>query len=218
MNSIFKTIYIFTGLGADERVFYKINFETYNVIHIKWITAAKNESIEAYALRLTEQISIKNPILLGLSFGGMMAVEVAKHIKTEKIILISSSKNRSEIPFYYRMAGKIKLHKIIGAKFLVKANKVTNKIFSVRSSEDKKIIASMIGASDVVFLDWAIDKIVNLKNELIHNNLIHVHGTADKILPLKFVKADIIVKGGTHLMIMNKAAEIKEHILKSLEK
>ncbi len=212
-----KNIYIFTGLGADERVFHKINFANYNAIHIKWITPLQNESIEAYALRLTEQITTNNPILVGLSFGGMMAVEVAKHIATEKIVLISSSKNKNEIPFYYKLAGKIKLHKIIRARFLVKANKITNKVFSVRTSEDKKIISSMMGASDVNFLNWAIDKIVNLKNEVVHKNLIHIHGTADRILPMAFVKADIVIKGGTHLMIMNRADEVQQKILDAIK-
>jgi pimeloyl-ACP methyl ester carboxylesterase len=212
-----KNIYIFTGLGADERVFYKINFGNYNAIHIKWITPLQNETIEAYALRLTQQITTSNPILLGLSFGGMIAVEVAKHIDTEKIILVSSSKNKNEVPFYYRLAGKIHLHKIIRARFLVRANKITNKIFSVRSSEDKKIISSMMAASDVVFLNWAIDKIVHLQNEVVHKNLTHIHGTADRILPIRFVNADIIIKGGTHLMIMNKAEEVQQKILEAIK-
>jgi pimeloyl-ACP methyl ester carboxylesterase len=217
MQSDKKYIYIFSGLGADERVFHKINFSNYNAIHIKWITPLHKETIEAYALRLTQQISTNNPILVGLSFGGMVAVEVAKHITTEKIILISSTKNKTEIPFYYKLAGKIKLHKIIRAKFLVRANKITNKIFSVRSSEDKKIISSMMAASDVAFLNWAIDKIVHLKNEVVHNNLTHIHGSADRILPIRFVHADIVIKGGTHLMIMNKATEVQQKILEALK-
>jgi pimeloyl-ACP methyl ester carboxylesterase len=212
-----KNIYIFTGLGADERVFHKIDFENYNTIHIKWITPMQKESIEDYALRLTQQITTNHPVLVGLSFGGMVAVEVAKHIQTEKIILISSSKNKKEIPFYYRLAGKMNLHKIIRASFLVRANKITNKIFSVRTSEDKKIISSMMGASDINFLNWAIDKILHLKNEVVHKNLIHIHGTADRILPIRFVTADIVIKGGTHLMIMNKAAEVQQKILESIK-
>jgi pimeloyl-ACP methyl ester carboxylesterase len=216
-NEHMKTIYIFTGLGADERVFHKIKFENYHAVHIKWITPLQKESIEAYALRLTQQITTSHPILVGLSFGGMMAVEVAKHIATEKIVLISSSKNKTEIPFYYKLAGKMQLHKIIRATFLVRANKITNKIFSVRSSEDKKIVSSMMAASDVVFLNWAIDKIVHLKNEVVHKNLTHIHGSADRILPIRFVNADIVIKGGTHLMIMNKAAEVQEKILEAIK-
>ena len=91
-----KTVYVFSGLGADERVFHKIDFSSYDVHFIKWITPKKNESIESYALRLTLQITKPLPVLIGLSFGGMMAVEVAKHIATEKIVLISSAKSKNK--------------------------------------------------------------------------------------------------------------------------
>ncbi len=212
-----KTIYVFSGLGADERIFHNINFGGHNVIHVNWIKPIAKESMEDYALRLSETITIKTPILLGLSFGGMMAVEVAKHIQTEKIILVSSSKNKKEIPFYYRLAGKVYLHKLIRAGVLVKANKLTNRFFSARTSADKKLLAAMLKVTDVDFLNWAVDKIVHLKNEVVHENLIHIHGTADRILPIRFVKADIIIKGGSHLMIVNKAPMVQEKILELLK-
>jgi hypothetical protein len=75
----------------------------------------------------------------------------------------------------------------------------------------------MMAASDVVFLNWAIDKIVHLQNEVVHKNLTHIHGTADRILPIRFVNADIIIKGGTHLMIMNKAEEVQQKILEAIK-
>ena len=107
-----KTIYIFSGLGADERVFNKINFGNKKVVYIKWILPTKDENLGHYAFRISNQIQTYKPLLIGLSFGGMMAIEVAKHIDTEKIILISSAKTKYEIPFYFRLAGKLSLHKI----------------------------------------------------------------------------------------------------------
>ncbi|MGB4775107.1 MAG: alpha/beta hydrolase, partial [Daejeonella sp.] len=106
-------IYIFSGLGADERVFQTLDFSGLKVTFIHWLTPHKAETIEVYAKRLTSQITINKPVLIGLSFGGIMAVEVAKQINTEKIILIASAKIRQEIPFYYRFAGKLSLHKLI---------------------------------------------------------------------------------------------------------
>ncbi len=57
-----KTVYVFSGLGADERVFHNINFGEHNVIHVKWIKANEKESIEAYALRLSKTITVKKSI------------------------------------------------------------------------------------------------------------------------------------------------------------
>ena len=210
-----KTLYVFSGLGADERVFHKIDFGNCAVVFIKWIAPLKNERIESYALRITQQITIANPILVGLSFGGMMAVEVAKHIATEKIIIISSAKCKNEIPFYFRLAGKLGIANVIPSKSLIKINKFTNWFFSNRTPEDKKMLSAILRDTDPVFLKWAIVKIANWQNKTMHQNLFHIHGNADRILPFKYVTCNEIIKDGAHLMIVNKAAEIstKLHML-----
>lgn len=42
-----------------------------------------------------------------------MAVEAAKEIDVEKIILIATTKTKNEAPFYYRYAGHLELHKLL---------------------------------------------------------------------------------------------------------
>lgn len=108
-----KHLYIFSGLGVDERVSKNIDFTGFNVTFINWIKPIPTENIEDYAKRLTTQIHTEKPVLIGLSFGGMMAVEVAKLISTQRIILIASAKTYTEIPFYFRWLGYLKMHKII---------------------------------------------------------------------------------------------------------
>jgi pimeloyl-ACP methyl ester carboxylesterase len=205
-----KTIYVFSGLGADERVFYKINFGNHNTVFIKWVLPHKDETIENYAFRLTTQIHTFRPILVGLSFGGMMAVEVAKHIETEKIILISSAKSKNEIPFYFRFAGWLGIHKIIPSAMLVNVNIFTNWFFSNRSLEDKKMLSAILHDTNPLFLKWAIAKIVTWKNETVPLNLQHIHGTADRILPLKNINAQKKIIGGSHLMIVNCSDEVSK--------
>lgn len=211
-----KTIYVLGGLGADERVFYKLDFGSHNVVYIKWVAPYKNETIESYALRLTTQISTPTPILIGLSFGGMMAVEIAKHITTEKIILLSSAKNRQEIPYYFRLAGAVGLHNIIPSSLLIKANIFTNWFFSSRSVEEKKMLSAILHDTDPVFLKWAIAKIATWKNVTTHQNLQHIHGTADRILPIINIKANESVEGGAHLMVVTNAKEVSRILKKVL--
>ncbi len=212
-----KNIYVLSGLGADERIFCKINFGTHHVTFINWVLPLTNETIEAYALRLSKKIISPNPIIIGLSFGGMMAIEVAKHISTEKIIIISSAKNKYEIPFYYRWAGKLKLHKIIPIKWLINSNLITNRFFSTRTDEVKQIVSSMLLETNIDLLKWSIDKIVTLQNTFVHPNLIHIHGNADNILPIRFVKPNVVIKGGTHLMILSMAKMVEDEIKLQLD-
>ena len=199
-----KNLYIFSGLGADKRVFKYLDFSEYNIIFIDWITPNKKETLEYYAKRLSKQITVDNPILIGLSFGGIMAVEVGKYIETEKIILIASAKTKNEVPIYYRFAGFFKLHKLLPTKLMKKANFFSFWLFGIKNTENKKLLTEILNDTDETFLKWAIDIIVNWKNTYLHKNLKHIHGTSDKILPIQFVKSDIEVKDGGHFMTIDK--------------
>jgi len=205
-----KNIYIFSGLGADERVFQQLDFLDYKMTFIEWIEPYKKESIEHYAKRLIEQITSDKPVLIGLSFGGIMAIEVAKQIETEKMILISTAKTRNEIPFYYRLAGRLGLHKIIPAKLLKSSNFLTNWFFGINSASDRKLLKQILSETDSTFLKWAIDKIVHWKNHTLPENYIHIHGTSDRILPIKFITCDIKINGGGHLMVLNRFEELNK--------
>lgn len=104
-----REIYLLSGLGADKRVFDFIDLSGFKTNHVDWVAPIDNESIENYAKRLLRQIKTKRPIIIGVSFGGMVTVEIAKQIETEKVILISSAKTRLDIPFYFRIIGQLRL-------------------------------------------------------------------------------------------------------------
>lgn len=210
-----KEIYILSGLGADERVFRQINFSGYKANFIQWILPLDDESIENYASRLLSQINSGKPTLIGLSFGGMMAMEIAKQIETEQVVLISSAKTRREIPFYFKWIGFLRLHKIIPAPILKKSNSITNWIFGVTTEREKELLKIILSETNPIFLKWAIDKIVNWRNTLIHENIVHIHGSADKILPIEFVTCNFKIDSGGHLMVLDKAEEISV-IIRSL--
>lgn len=174
-----KEIYIISGLGADERVFKYLDLPDISVHHIKWITPLKDETIEAYSKRLIPYIKTPNPIIIGLSFGGMMAVEIAKQIETERIILIASAKTKYELPFYYRIVGWLGIHKLVPPGLLKRSNFMVNWAFGALSLQDRKMLNAILKDTDPVFLAWAIDKVVSWKNNTVHGNTFHVHGTHD---------------------------------------
>ncbi len=207
-----KNIYLVSGLGADKRVFQKMDLDAYNTVFIDWISPETSESIEAYAKRLTAQITQPKPVIIGLSFGGIMAVEIAKIIDTEKVILIASAKVYSEIPFFFRLAGFFKLHILLPLSLLKSPNAITNWFFGAHSTFEKALLKQILIDTDPIFLKWAIDKIVSWKNHTNPDNTIHIHGTADKIFPLAFAKPDIQINNGGHFMTLDKYQEIDESI------
>ncbi len=211
-----KNVYVFSGLGADKRVFQKMDFSDYNATFVEWVLPSKNENIESYAKKVTQQIKHDNPILIGLSFGGIIATEIAKIKATEKVIVIASAKTKFEIPYYFRLAGKLKLHKVLPTKLMKMPNFFSYWFFGTVNQKEKKILAEILKDTDESFLKWAIDKIVNWNNEVEHKNVIHIHGTADRLLPIRFVKCQIKVANGGHFMTLNKAKELNEIIKREI--
>ncbi|WP_312765718.1 alpha/beta hydrolase [Epilithonimonas sp.] len=208
-------IYVFSGLGVDKRVFDNINFETLDVEFIDWIKPLENESLENYALRISKKINYVNPILIGLSFGGMLAVEISKIIKVKKVILIASAKNKFELPFVYRLFGKLNLIKLIPKKIFKQQNSLTNWIFGIETDSEKQLLKEILQDTDLDFFSWAINEIANWKNEAYPENYFHIHGNKDRIIPIKNVKVGFVIENGGHFMTVNKAEEIENIIKKA---
>ena len=213
-----KHIYCISGLGADERVFHKMNFPGYELHFINWITPDKNENIDAYAKRLLSQIHHKNPVLIGLSFGGMMCIEIAKKINCELIILISSVKNKNEIPRWMRLSGKLKLNRIFSMRSFKLIEPLEDYYLGVETAEEKEMVHTYRKNIDQFFANWAIDNILNWKNMSVIENIYHIHGDNDRIFSVKKLHPDFIIKGGGHFMILNKSEEVNSCISSILEK
>ena len=208
-------IYIFSGLGVDQRVFDNIDFGNLDVEFIDWIEPLQNESLENYAKRISLSLNQANPILIGLSFGGMIAVEISKILETKKIILIASTKTRNELPKIYQLAGRLKLNKLIPNLFFKKQNFITNWFFGLETKAEKQLLKRILKDTNPNFLSWAINEILNWKNEVKPKNSVQIHGNKDRIIPIQNLKADFIIENGGHFMTVNKAEEI-ERVIKQI--
>lgn len=203
-------LYVFSGLGADQRVFKYLNFGALEPQFIDWIRPETNEPIEAYARKLATEINVEKPILIGLSFGGMMAVEIAKLRETENVILISSAKTAAEVPLPLRWIGKLGLNQYTPKHFLKRPNPIMDWFFGVETAEDRELLREVMHDSDEEFVYWAINQILCWKNKVVPPNYFHIHGARDRMLPLRHVKADRVIADGGHLMVLNRAKLLNE--------
>ena len=201
-----------SGLGADERVFQKIRLPGHCTIeHIKWPAISKDETLHSYSLKIAGHIHTEEKFaLLGLSFGGIMAVETAKHVNAEKIVLISCISVYTEMPAWYRLVGFLKIIYLIPSLLLNKIYPFAYWLFGAGSYEEKKLLKEIIHDTDPHFLKWALTKIITWKNTGRPINSVHIHGTYDKLFPARNITADIIIEGGGHFMIFNKAEQLNK--------
>lgn len=205
-----KHIYCISGFGADERIFKHLDFGNNEVHFIPWKIPVKGEKLEDYVARMAKNINHPDPILVGVSFGGMICIEIARMLSIEKIILISSIKTYHELPLYMRLAGKSKINKIIPLRPYSFLQPIENYNLGVVTEEEKELARDYRKKINPSFSNWGIHEILNWKNDWHPKNLCHIHGDKDRIFPIKNIKADFVIQGGGHLMLMDKADKINE--------
>lgn len=202
--------YFLSGLGADKRAFQKISLpENYTIKHVEWITPLKNETLSHYCIRLTDQMELQKPfILIGLSFGGVVVTEFNKLIHPQKSIIFSSVTSKSELPWYFKTFGRTRFHSIIPSWLLKTPNPFTYWAFGTKTKEEKILLKQILKDTEPEYLKWAVKVLLNWKNKHKPENLIHIHGTEDRIFPIKKVKPDYLVEGGRHFMVLSMAEEM----------
>ncbi len=207
-------VYFISGLGADKRTFQFLDLSWCNPVFTEWPEPQEAETLARYALRLKETIPEEKPVIVGLSFGGMLATEIAKACNQSNAIIISGAKTFKEIPPVYRAGKYFPVYRWLPHKFIKNINKDSEWFFGIKSTAVRKLFKTIIEETNLNFTEWAIDAILNWKNEIIPPNITHIHGTADRILPYKYVKADYAIAGGGHLMVMENATEISRLLKK----
>lgn len=213
-----KTIYCISGLGADERAFSRLKFDGYKVTCLPWLTPLPKETITEYATRMSQGIKAEKPVLMGLSFGGMMSIEIAKLVAVEKVILISSIKSYKELPRWMKTAGFFRLNKIFPMRSFKLTEPIQNRFIGITKPDEIELVRSYRRNAPQVYMDWAINEVFKWRNDWQPPILYHIHGDADRIFPINQLVPTHIIKDGGHFMIMNKAAEVNaalKHILAS---
>lgn len=211
-----KTIYCISGLGADERAFSRLHVDGYQFVCLPWLTPLPKENIASYATRMSKGITTEKPILMGLSFGGMMSIEIARQIPVDKIIQVSSIKSDKELPRWMKLAGALRLNKMLPMRSYKITEPIQNRFIGITLPEEIEMVRSYRKNAPQVYMDWAINEVLNWRNNWQPPAIYQVHGDADRIFPIYNMSPDYTIKNGGHFMIMNKAAEVNEALQRIL--
>lgn len=212
-------LYCFPGLGADDRLFRRLQLNHYQIKNIHWLTPHQNESLADYSSRLIAHIDQTKPFaLLGVSLGGIMVTELSHQLPAEHFFVISSVKSSKEFPFYLGLFRRLGFKHIISAGFLKALKSIIPFLFGRMNKMDKQLIFKMIDDADPLFLSWAAKAILTWKSkdELTpFHKITQIVGDRDLIFRHSNIQNCRIVKGGTHVMILNRAQEISAIINES---
>lgn len=202
------------GMAANPSIFehIKLNSSHFEIHWLHWQIPIKDESIQDYAKRMLTNIKHEKPILIGVSFGGVLVQELAKIIDVERLIIISSVKQSSEIPKPMKLARETGIYKYLPFGLLNYIKEIEKLPIGNAIRKRLELYKQYFSVNDKVYLDWAVKQMVCWNQTSPMENIIHVHGDQDMVFPIRNIEDCIVVKGGTHIMILNRFKWFNENL------
>lgn len=199
-------VYLMPGMAASSLIFEHIRFpeQTFKVHKLEWIMPTTKETIGQYAQRMVKKIEHDNIVLLGVSFGGVLVQEMSKYIKVRKLIIVSSVKNRQELPRRMKLARLTKTYRFLPTRLAGNLDVLAKYAFGKAIAKRLELYKKYLSVSDSGYLDWAIREMVCWNQTENIENIVHIHGDKDMVFPIRYINNCIVIPNGTHIMIINK--------------
>lgn len=207
-------VYLMPGLASSAAIFERIVLpeDVFEIHLLEWEIPLDNESLVDYAKRIAAKIKHENPVLIGVSFGGILVQEMARFINVRKVIIISSVKSNLEFPRRFKVAKTTKAYKLIPMSLLSSLENLAKFSFGEKINKRLKLYEKFLSVRDIRYLEWAVEQVILWDRTIVDKNVIHIHGDADDVFPIKYITDCIVVKGGTHIMIFNKYKWLNENL------
>ena len=207
-------VYFMPGLAASSSIFERIELPKahFDCFLLDWFVPDKDESLQDYAKKMAAFVVHKNAVLIGVSFGGILVQEMAAFLNLKKVIIISSIKNNTELPPHMKLAKLTKAYKILPTGLIENVDILTKYAFGNQLKQRFALYERYLKMKDKTYLDWGIKQVVCWNRAKSDAKVIHIHGDADDVFPVKNLTNYINVKGGTHLMILSRFRWFNQHL------
>ena len=199
-------VYFMPGLAAGSSIFERIELpkDQFEMYLLDWFLPEKQESLASYAQRMAANVKHENAVLIGVSFGGILVQEMAQFLNLKKVIVISSVKCNTELPKRIKIAKTTKAYKLLPTSLVTNMDLLVKYALVDVIKQRLKLYERYLFMKEKDYLDWAIEQVVCWERTKIDADVIHIHGDADEVFPSKYIKNFVNVKGGTHIMILNR--------------
>ncbi len=210
------------GFAADNRLLEPQQRDFPQLIVPRWIPPRKKEPLADYAVRMAESVKLSRdvPLVLGgVSFGGMLAYEMARHLRPDAVVLIASCRSRRGLRWLYRAGGPLWPLVPAWAWNAVKwVGSPTTRFSSRMDAGQRALLIGMLKDMDNGFLHWAVWAILGWKPvPLAGVRVHHIHGRRDLVIPARGVEADLWIPDGPHLINVTHPREVNAFIRRALE-
>lgn len=209
-------VYFMPGLAASPTIFERIQLpnDLFEIHLLEWFVPTEKETLKVYAEKMAKKVEQENAILVGVSFGGILVQEMKQFLNPKKVIIISSVKSNKEFPRRMKLAKTTKAYKLIPMSLFENIENLAKYTLGDVIKQRVKLYEKFLSVRDKSYLNWAIENVILWERTEVDKDIIHIHGLEDEVFPIKYIKDFIPVKGGTHIMILNKYKWLNENLPK----
>jgi pimeloyl-ACP methyl ester carboxylesterase len=187
-------------MGSDGRLFRSIRIPEAEIVTPDPIEPAQGETLTQYAARIADPLNIRPAdIVGGVSFGGMLAGEIARQRPVAGLILLGSCLRPARLPSSYRRVerlGRFIPDFVLGLRSW---RPLVRWRFAPLTPDAETCLVEMavsypaaqIRAFGRMVIGWpGVDNVAC--------PVLSIHGDWDRIIPLKCAEPDIILKEAGH--------------------
>ncbi|WP_345685410.1 alpha/beta hydrolase [Novipirellula caenicola] len=202
---------LFSGLAADHDVFAPQSLAFEQLIVPVWPEPEPGDTLDSYSKRLADDLrSTETTVIGGASFGGIVALHVAKYLDPLAVILIGSVRGPSELPRYARVARYLKpcVSRLPVGLLQKLTSPLDSRVIARRVPHLSGLARQFQHCSPAVF-KWSLARILDWDSSpTLKCPVFQIHGDRDRVLPIQNVSPTQVVAGGGHVISLTHPAEV----------
>lgn len=203
-----KPLILLPGMMADHRLLAEQQAAFPNLIIPPWPEHHPSDTIASFAEKIADPLRPIGPCVVGgVSFGGIVALELARHLNSPGCILISSISSPREMPFRFRILRPIGF--LPEPAFNATTFAITRLFRSSMRRGVKRRSDQMLASP---FFSWATRAILRWKGCDPAIPIAQIHGDSDLTFPIGLTQPDHVVKGAGHMLVATHSDIVNEFI------
>jgi pimeloyl-ACP methyl ester carboxylesterase len=178
---------LYSGLAADSSVFVPQKLAFPNLIVPDWPIPTYSETLDQYARRLAYALPEDGRLIIGgASFGGIVALHVARHVRADVVVLTGSVQSPSELPRYAKCARPLRpLIRYLPVRSMqLCCLPLALEIARFQFTHLFNLIRQFRTADPIV-IKWSLMRILDRRDHPeTPCSIVHIHGKRDHLLPI----------------------------------
>ena len=207
------------GLGADAELLAPQRRAFPGLEVLPWLEPRPAESLEDFGRRMAESSALDGRAVIGgVSFGGMVATVMARYLRPRALVLIASCSSGRAVRGYRRMFAPV-LASLPWTRPLPRPLwPIAAWFFGARAPEHRAALYRLLAQAPMPFVQWGLSAILGWSPDSAPVTRVrHIHGTSDRLLPIRAVEPTDVVHGGGHFINVTHAEQVNSCVRRAIE-